>query len=108
MATLNYQQVKVGGTALNFVAADAAGDKVGSAQSGALLVRNGHTASIDVTLVVPGNTKYGPPIPDIVVSVAAGATTLIGPLPGDLTGTDGLVAFTYSVVTAITVAAVSI
>lgn len=107
MATLTYQQAKVSGTAVNLVAADAAGDKVVPG-SGALMVRNASAGSISVTLDVPGNTKYGLANPDLVVAVAAGATTLIGPLPGDLAGSDGLVAFTYSAVASVTVAAVSI
>lgn len=106
MATLTYQQAKVSGTAVNLVAADVAGDKV--VPGGALMVRNASAGSINVTLDVPGNTKYGLANPDPVVAVAAGATTLIGPLPGDLAGSDGLVAFTYSAVASVTVAAVSI
>lgn len=106
MATLNYQQVKVGGTAVALTAADAAGDKV--APGGALMVRNGSAASINVTLDVPGNTKYGLPNPDLVVAVAAGAITLIGPLPGDLAGADGLVGFTYSAVPSVDRAAIAI
>lgn len=106
MATLTYQQAKASGTAVNLVAAEAGGDKV--VPGGALMVRNASAGSINVTLDVPGNTKYGLPNPDVVVAVAAGATTLIGPLPGDLAGTDGLVAFTYSAVATVTVAAVTI
>lgn len=109
MATLNYAQATVAGTNPGLVAASAGGDKVGPSDRGALLVRNGSGASINVTVVVPGNSRFGPPNPDVVVAVPAGADRLIGPLPAELADPiDGLVAITYSAVTTVTVAAVSI
>lgn len=110
MATLTYQQVSAAtGTAANLVAASAGGDKVLPNDRGALMVRNGSGSPINVTLLVPGNTKWGQAQPDPVIAVAAGATTLIGPLPTDLADpTDGLVAFTYSAVTSVTVAPIQI
>lgn len=108
MATLAYQQIAFSGTAVNLVAASAGGDKVAPNERGAFMVRNASAASITVTVAVPGNTKYGQAQPDVAVAVAAGATTLIGPLPGDLADADGLIAITYSAVASVTVAPVTI
>lgn len=109
MATLPYVQVQIAGTNPGLVAATAGGDKVAPNDRGALLVRNGSAASINVTVVIPGNTKYGEPNPDKVIAVPAGADRLIGPFPFDLADSvDGLVAITYSAVTTVTVAAITI
>lgn len=107
MATLTTQSLLVAGTDLNLVAAAGGGDKV--APGSTLVVRNGSGSSITVTVTVPGNTKYGVANPAFTKVVAAGATTLLGPLPSDLANpSDGLVAITYSAVTTVTVGAVSI
>ncbi len=107
MATLAYQQVAIAGTALTLAAASAGGDKL--PPGGTLVVRNSSVASINVTIAVPGNTKYGLANPDLVVAVAAAAEKLIGPLPQDLADPiDGLVAVTYSAVTDVTVGAFTI
>lgn len=110
MATLNYIQAKTTGVAAaTQAAASAGGDKVAPNDRGMLVFRNGDAAAKTVTLVVPGNTKYGLANPDATYSVAAGATAYIGPLSSDLADpADGLVAFTYSAVAACTVSAVSI
>lgn len=108
MATLAYQQSKIIGTELTFVAASAGGDKVAPADRGALLVRNGDASAKTVTVVTPGSTKYAQADPDVAVVVAAGATAVIGPFPQDLGGTDGLVSITYSAVTSVTVAAITV
>lgn len=108
MSTLNYQNAKIEGTAVTMAAASAGGDKVPPNLNGALMVVNGDAAAKTVTVVVPGNTKYGQADPDVTVTVPAGATALVGPFPQDLADVDGLVAITYSAVTSVTVAAVSI
>lgn len=108
MATLAYQQSKLAGSTITSVAASAGGDKVTPNGRGALLVTNGDVASKTVTVVTPGNTQYGQDDPDVAVTVAAGATALIGPFPQGLAGTDGLVAITYSAVASVTVAAIAI
>lgn len=103
MATLTSQRPTVTGAALTMQAAAGGGDK---AKPGAfVLVTNGGVGSITVTVAVPG-TEYGQARADIPVTVAAGASKMIGPLPSDLRGTDGLVALTYSGVTSVTVAAI--
>jgi hypothetical protein len=109
MATLAYQQVKTSGVALSLAAANGGGDSIPPNANGALVVKNGGGSGITVTVVVPGNTKYGPANPDIAVSVAAGATELIGPLPNDLRNpTTGLVDLTYSGVTTVTVGGIQL
>jgi hypothetical protein len=65
---------------------------------------------ITVTVLTPGNDKYGQARPDIAVAVpATTGERLIGPFPADLADpADGLVAITYSGVTSLTVAAVTL
>jgi hypothetical protein len=107
MAELTHQQATIAGTTVAMAAAAGGGDTV--RPGAALLVTNGDASAKTVTIVVPGNTKYGQADPDVAVVVAAGATKLIGPLPQDLADpTDGFVHVTYSAVTSVTVAAVQI
>lgn len=109
MAALAYQRAKIAGQAITYAAASAGGDTVPPSTSGALLVKNGGGSSINVTVAVPGDTKYGLANPDVVVAVAAGAEAAIGPFPSDLAdSSDGLVHLTYSSTTSVTVAAVGI
>jgi hypothetical protein len=105
MATLTYQEANTSGGAITPVAAAGGGDSVPVHNRGALLVRNGGGSPITVTLVVPG-TEYGQARADVPYTVAAGGVALIGPLVTDLAPSDGLVDFTYSGVTSVTVAAV--
>lgn len=107
MAALAYTRAKPTGATVPLVAATSGGDTLPPNSSGALLVQNGDSASHTVTVAVPGNTRWGQAEPDITVTVAAGASALIGPLPSDLADpSDGLVHVTYSAVTAVKVAGV--
>lgn len=109
MATLAYQRAAIGGTTLTMAAASGGGDKVAPDNDGLVLVTNGGGGSITVTVAVPGNTKYGGAEPDVAVAVGAGVSKLIGPFPQDLADpADGLVALTYSGVTSVTVAAITV
>jgi hypothetical protein len=108
MATLTFVQPTIAGTNPAFAAAAGGGDKVPPNDRGYLHVKNGSGGSITVTVVVPGNGKYGQANPDVAVAVPAAAERLIGPLPADLAGTDGLVDITYSGVTSLTVAAITL
>lgn len=109
MATLAYQQVPIAGVVPTLAAATGGGDAIAPNDRGALMVKNGGGSPVTVTIVVPGNTKYGQAAPDVPVVVAAGATALIGPLPSDLGDpTTGLVGITYSGVTSVTVGGVQI
>lgn len=111
MATLTYVQAKTTGVAAAVqAAASAGGDKVAPNDRGVLVFRNGDAASKTVTMVVPGNTKYGLANPDATFVVPAGATAYIGPLSADLgdPADTNLISFTYSAVTSCTVSAVTI
>lgn len=69
----------------------------------ALFVTNGSGSSINVTVTVPGNTKYAQAQPDVVVAVAAGVSKVIGPFPSDLVDpSDGLVHVAFSSTTSVT------
>lgn len=108
MATLAYQTVKTTGTTPAFAAADAAGDKVLPNDRGLFYIKNGGAGAVTVTVATPGLTKYGAELPDISVSIAAGAEGAIGPFPSDLSGSDGYVSIAYSGVTSVTRAALTV
>lgn len=108
MATLTPKSATAGGTDLTFPAASAGGDKV--APGCILYVRNGSAASINVTIVRPGNDKYGQANPDLVKAVGAGVQTAFRLDQADLAdpADSGLISITYSAVTTVTVDAVYI
>lgn len=110
MATLTYVQPTIGGTSPGFVAAAGGGDKVAPNDRGYLHVRNGSGGVITVTVLTPGNDQYGQARPDIAIAVpATTGERLIGPFPANLADpADGLVAITYSGVTTLTVAAITL
>jgi hypothetical protein len=110
MATLTYVQPTIAGTNPAFVAASGGGDKVPPNDRGYLHVRNASGGVITVTVLTPGNDKYGQARPDIAIAVpATTGERLIGPFPSDLADpTDGLVAITYSGVTSLTVAPITL
>jgi hypothetical protein len=109
MAELTYQQADIDGVTVAMAAASGGGDTVRANDRGALLVTNGDASSKTVTIAVPGNTRFGQAEPDVAITVAAGATKLIGPFPRALVDpTDGFVHVSYSAVTSVTVAAVEI
>lgn len=103
MALLTYQQPTLAGTTITYAAAAGGGDTLGYTPTGVLRVKNGGGSPITVTVVTPGNTKYGQADPDIPVSVAAAGEKAIGPFPAEL-AVDGIVSVTYSGVTSVTVA----
>lgn len=111
MATLTPQRSQVQGTVITYAAAAGGGDKFGPGADRHFRVKNGGGSPITVTVVVPGNTKYGIANPDITSgSIAAGAEWCFGPFPDDLgDSTDsGLISVTYSGVTTVTVAVVDV
>lgn len=106
MATVPIAQQQIGGTLLTATAATAGPDKV---KPGAvLIINNAGGSAITVTVVVPGNTKYGQPEPDVTsVSIPASRIGVIGPLAKDLAGSDGLVSFTCSASASVSLYAVA-
>lgn len=109
MATLTAVQAAIAGSDPGLQAAAGGGDKIAPGEHTALLVRNGSGGSLTVTIAVPGNTRWGQAQPDVAVAVPAGATRVIGPLPVELADPlDGLVAITYSGVTSLEVAAITV
>lgn len=108
MATLAYVQPTIAGTNPAFAAAAGGGDKVAPNDRGYVHYKNASAGILTVTVAVPGNTKYGQANPDVAIAIPAGEDRIIGPLPADLAGSDGLVAITYSGVTSLTVAAVTL
>lgn len=109
MALLTPVQAKLTGTALVMGAAAGGGDTIHAGEHTAVIVTNGGVGSITVTVVVPGNTDHGQAEPDVPVTVAAGATKILGPFDADLEDpTDGLIDITYSGVTSVTVGAITV
>ena len=107
MATLTVQQVLQTGTVVTYGSA-ASPDKCAPGDSTWIEVVNGAGAPITVTVDSATPSNYGTD-EDLVVSVTNGTTKRIGPLPASrFAGADGLVSWTYSSVTTITVAAVKV
>ncbi len=112
MATLVTQTVTRAGTIITPVAAAGGGDAMACGSNNWLRAVNGSGGSITVTIAIPSgvsgyaNAAYT----STAVAVAAGATKDIGPIPGGLYAdpTTGLAVITYSGVTSLTVAAISL
>lgn len=83
MANLVPQSTSVVGTQLtDFAPTVTVGDTVPIGSK--VIVKNASGASINVTVVTPGNDSYGLARPDIVTAVAAGKDAQFGPFPADL------------------------
>lgn len=109
MALLVQQTAKIIGTTITYSAADAGGDTLAPIGRGCLHVRNNSAGAVTVTVVTPGNTRYGQADPDVPVTVAAGAEVAIGPFPQELADpSTRLVSVTYSAVASVTVALVAV
>jgi hypothetical protein len=105
MTFLAPQQIAVTGTTIAYVAASAGGDSASPDDRTFLRVKNGSGASINVTLIVPGST-YGQANPDPVIAVPAAGEVSIDLPPGMADPASGLVSWTYSLATTVTVALV--
>jgi hypothetical protein len=109
MALLAPQTAKITGTALSYAAATAGGDTLSPSGRACLHVRNGSAGAITVTVVTPGNTRYGQADPDIPVAVPAAGEVAIGPFPPELGDpATGLISVDYSAAASVTVALVSV
>jgi hypothetical protein len=98
------------GAGPTYVAAAAGGDTVTPGSRTRLIVKNGAGAPITVTIPqFPATLANGMANPSLVVSVAAGGESWIGPLePSSFSNpATGLVAVAYSAVTTVTVGVVS-
>jgi len=106
MAFLVPQQVPVTGITPAFVAAGAGGDTCQPDDRTFLRVKNGSGGAITVTVVVPGS-DYAQAKPDVAVSVPATTGDVLIHLPASLADlATGLISWTYSAVTTVTVALV--
>jgi hypothetical protein len=110
MATLATQSITRAGLTPALTAAAGGGDKLTPDKDTMLMVLNGGGSAVTVTVVTPGTNQIGLNIDDVVVSVAAGATKLIGPFPAQFFANpaDGLASITYSGVTTVTVGALKV
>jgi len=105
MAFLAPQQIAVTGTTVTYAAASAGGDSCNPDDRVFLRVKNGSGASINVTILVPGST-WGQANPDPVIAVPAAGEVSIDLPSGLADPATGLVSWTYSAVTTVTVALV--
>ena len=107
VATLVPQFRGIAGGAVTYAAASGGGDSIPYSVRGRLRVKNGSGATITVTLVVPGNNEDGQPNPDPTYAVAASTEWEISNFsPRHINPSTGLIDFTYSGVTSLTVALV--
>lgn len=108
MAVLPTQAVSRTGLGPTYSAAAGGGDKLTPGDHVCLHVKNGGGSSITVTLVTPG-TVEGLAVADVAVVVPNAGERMIGPLPASLfRASDGYADVTYSGVTSVTVAVLSV
>jgi hypothetical protein len=104
MAITTYSVPVIAGTPPTFAAPSASDTvQVGST----LIVKNGSGASITVTMATPGSLPTGDAYPDKAYTVVAGAEAWIPVLP-EYRNTAGVAAVTFSAVTSVTAAAISL
>lgn len=109
MALLTVQEVVKTGLVDSAAAADVAGDDFANDGNTLYNVINGGGSSINVTIASNyANPPSGTANSDIVVAVGAGVTAKIGPFPqSGYNDANGQCNVTYSAVTTVTVAAIS-
>ena len=107
MATLTVQEITRAGTTVTLAAAAGGGDKLPPGPTTCLKVTNGGGGAITVTIATPNTVADSITQGDLSVSVGAGVTKDIGPLPEQwfANAADGLADVTYSGVTSVTVGA---
>ena len=105
MALLNPQAINLSGTTINFASASSGGDQFPNTGRELLLVRNGGTSAITVTVTSQGRYR-GVPFSNVVLNVpASGGEVIAGPFPPEVfNDTSGRVSVSYSAVTSVTVA----
>lgn len=109
MALLTVQNISTTGLGPTYAAANAGGDTFPNNGRTLLHVKNGGASAVTVTLVSAKTCNQGFQH-DLQVSVPAGGERMIGPFPPDRFNNEstGQVSVTYSGVTSVTVAALSI
>lgn len=108
MAALVNNVIKLSGQNATLVAAGAAGDIITPGDHVFLEVLNGSGASVDVTIPLQGNDDFGRPNAPLVVAVAAGARSKIGPLTHRIADpATGKVPVSYSATGSVSVGAFS-
>ena len=106
MALLTTYSMADAGTAPTFVAA-ASSDTVTYAASVFVVYRNTNASTRTVTITVPGNTSYGQALPDPILTLGATTGELWIPLRALYQDSaTGLVTFTLSATTNVTVSVV--
>ncbi len=104
MAITNYSVPVLAGTPPTY-AAPATSD---TAQVGStLIVKNASAGAITVTIVTPGNLPTGDAYPDKAYTVGVGAEAWI-PVLSEYRNTAGVAAVTFSAVTSVTAASISL
>lgn len=107
MAVLNVQNFSSVGVAPAFAAATSGGDNFPGNGTCYLFVKNASASSMTATVNSIAPCSYGFDH-DLVTTVGAGATVQIGPFPASrYNDANGNVNITYSAVTSVTVAVVS-
>jgi len=108
MAALAVQTMTTAGLSVSYVAADSTGDSFVNNGKTFIHVKNGGGSSIDVTVnsVTPCDQGFDH---NAIVAVPASGEKMIGPfLQTRFNSCDGKTSVTYSAVTSVTVAAVSL
>lgn len=110
MATLTKQSITRAGLVPAYVAAAAGGDKFTPDKDSCLHVKNGSAGALTVTIVTPKEVA-GHAVADTAVSVPAAGERLIGSFPAEHYANPadvGLAAITYSGVTSLTLAVLTL
>jgi hypothetical protein len=107
-AALTTQQIVQAGVAPSYTAAGAGGDSFVPGQRTFLHLKNGGGASVTVTIPAPSFGTFS--ITPLSITVSAGGEKLVGPFPPDLflDSTTGNCPVSYSGVTSVTVAVLSL
>lgn len=108
MAALAVQQVKDDGTAPTFSPVSASDTApISNGRNTVAIYKNGSGSSVTVTAVVPGNSFFGSPNPDNVITVPAGGEKWI-PLRQAYSDGTGKATITTSSQSSVTVAVVQV
>lgn len=90
MAALTTQNIVAAGTAPTFGAASTSDTaEVGNGTNTFAVYKNSDASTEDITVVVPGNTSYGEPNPDVTLTIGANTGELWIPLRKEYDAADG-------------------